>query len=249
VPGLGQTSCLAEATELAEGLRYPNFRIITLGGVDEEHADRVSSLDVDRTSPIEEQLGHAVGHCPDGVLLFLGAGVRPLAPDLLSEIVGPLQDPRIGLVGTKQLDRETSLIRHAGLVFLPDGRVEAPWAREQEDQDGAFGRSDWYRNWTAVSGACIGLRKEVWDRIDGLAGRPRHSRPDIDLSFRAVSAGYRILYNPFARLLQSETTILETPRDLPSDDRGFVTAFLHGRDPYFNPNLTVQNGRIGLAGG
>jgi GT2 family glycosyltransferase len=64
----------------------------------------------------------------------------------------------------------------------------------------AFGNVDWYRNYSAVSGACQMLRRDVFDQIGGFNEQLEPELSSVDLCLRVLAQGYRNFYTPYARL-------------------------------------------------
>ena len=104
------------------------------------------------------------------------------------------------MVGPQLMNPETHAIHHAGIVFNRDGELAYIFAGESEHAYGVFGGPSWCRNWSAVSGACFAIRREVFDQVGGFAENPRYPRLDIDLCLRVtVQHGWRIFYNSYAQ--------------------------------------------------
>jgi O-antigen biosynthesis protein len=171
--------------------------------------------------------------------------VEPGQPDWLAEITGPLAIPGVGLTGARLLDAQTGLLRHCGLVIAKSGRVESIYAGQPKNVNGPAGLVSWYRNWTAVSGACFAIRREVWDEVGGFSGELAHARPDVALCLKVHrQTSWRIAYNPFAWLFQSREAALETPL---ADERPCdLSVYFPNGDPHFNANLDCQDGRVVL---
>ncbi len=175
--------------------------------------------------------------------------MSPADADWLVELAGPLQNKEIGIVGAKMLKPGTASIYHAGIVFTEDNRPEYVFAGEAEDIDAEFGAPTWYRNWTAVSGACFSLRREVWTAVGGVSGALRYPRLDLDLCLKVqFQAGLRVLYNPFARFFQSRPAALEGPLWNVSQEAAdrYIQECLPGGDPYFHTKLTCREGKVRL---
>jgi len=173
------------------------------------------------------------------VLVFLNNDTQALDPTWLEELVGWAERPEAGIVGA-QLIRPDGTLQHAGLVIGLGGHGSHVFDGGPEHQQGPFGSSDWYRDYQAVTGACLAVRREVFEELGGFDEAYQIGYGDIDLCLRALDAGYRVIYNPFARLLHHEgaTRGLTQP---PSDVlRASVRMFprIQAGDPYFNPNLS-----------
>ena len=153
----------------------------------------------------------AVEKAKGDILVFIDEGVTPACPQWLQEVVGPLGIPGVGVSGAKLLDPRTDAIRHAGLIFSEDGAVEQIYAGQPDHYYGIFGGPGWMRNWTAVSGACLAIRRETWNAIGGLSGEIRYPRIDVELCLRVqLQAGLRVAYNPQARMCQSGAALLNS---------------------------------------
>lgn len=196
---------------------------------------------------LADKIQTAVESATGQTLVFLDSSAAPATPDWLSEITGPLQLDGVGIVGARVLDFSTRLLRHCGVVFTRDGSAEHVFAGGPDNIDGVFGVAGWYRNWSAVSGACFAIHRDVWQSVGGLGGNLLHPRLDLHLCLKVQRAGKRIVYTPFARLLQNGPALLESPvRPVDQADRDRIRAFFSAGDPYFHPDLNCHNGAVTL---
>jgi GT2 family glycosyltransferase len=196
---------------------------------------------------LAEKMRRAVAHSTGDILIFIDQALRPAHENWVSEMAGPLQIPEIGIVGAKLLQPETEEVRHAGIVFT-EGRLEYIFAGEPAPVDTEFGTTVWYRNWSAVSGACFSIRRETWDAAGGFSGTLQYPRLDVDLCLKVRKAGLRVVYNPFARFFQSKPAALENWLWGISQDaveRNMRELFPDG-DPYFHHKLSCRGGPVRL---
>jgi cellulose synthase/poly-beta-1,6-N-acetylglucosamine synthase-like glycosyltransferase len=216
---------------------------------DPQRDPRIHTVRVPAGASLAEKMRRSVEHSTGDILVFLDQTVNPADEDWLSEMAGPLQVREIGIVGAKLLQPGTGEIRHAGIVFTEGNRPEYIFAGEFVPIETEFGTSAWYRNWSAVSGACFSLRREVWDAISGVSAALRYPRPDVDLCLRVqFQAGLRVLYNPFACFFQDKPAAMEGWQWSVSQeaaDRCIQECF-PGGDPYFHSKLTCREGRVQL---
>lgn len=197
--------------------------------------------------PLSERLNRAVQSARGECLVFLDDSVEIGSPDWLIEMVGPLQQPGVGLVGPKLLDPLSRNLRHAGLVFNADGALDYIFSDEPEHINEQFGGGAWYRNWSAVAGACFAVRRDVFDRVGGFRGQPAYPRHDVDLCLRiGAESGYRIFYNPFATFVQAGGGLLENwlSPDGPEKGAAYIRACFPSGDPYFHPQLESRGGKV-----
>jgi len=182
-------------------------------------------------------------------LLFLNNDIEAINSEWLQELIGWIQVKEIGAVGAKLL-RPDGTIQHAGAVVGFGGFAGHPFADAAENNSGIFGSTDWYRNYLAVTGACMAMRREVFEEIGGFDESFISCGSDVEICLRLRAAGYRIVYNPFARLLHHECATRKGA--VPEQD--FFTSFRHYReflahgDPYWNPNLSPWKSSPALRG-
>jgi glycosyltransferase involved in cell wall biosynthesis len=140
-------------------------------------------------------------------------------------------------------------IQHAGAVVGIGGFAAHPFLKLREDANTPFGRSSWTRNYTAVTGACLLMRRGVFDRAGGFDERMVVCGSDVDLCLRAQRQGLRVVYTPHARLIHHESAT-RGPESIPEGD--FWLSYLAYRphlssgDPYYNVNLTLTAFDCGL---
>jgi GT2 family glycosyltransferase len=174
------------------------------------------------------------------VLLFMNNDIQCFEPGWLEELARWATRPEIGVVGGKLLYPDGT-IQHAGLVIGLAGHGNHIFAKQKQGDQGAFGTDEWYRDYSAVTGACLMVRREVFDQIGGFDEQYSLAFNDIELCLRAVNAGYRVVFTPFARLIHHEGAT--RAKHKPSSDIQLAWQHLrplieHG-DPYYNPNLSL----------
>lgn len=148
-------------------------------------------------------LNAAAAQARGEVLVLLEPGVAPAGEGWLRELVAQALRPEIGAVGAMLLGPERR-IRHAGYVL--DGVTPArSWPAlglALENDCGYAGHLRLPRDVSAVSGACLAVRRASFEAVGGLALLPRWS--DLDLCLKLRAAGLRVLWTPFARLRQED---------------------------------------------
>lgn len=181
-------------------------------------------------------------HARGDVLLFLNNDVRALEAGWLSELVLWIQRRDIGVVGAKLLTPDGK-IQHAGVVLGLTGLAGHVFAEAPEGVGGIFGFAEWYRDYLAVTGACMMLRRSVFEQAGGFDETFLLCGSDVELCLRVRALGYRVVYNPFARLqhLGAATHQGRIPsQDFETSLRAY-RPYLDAGDPYYNPNLSCQH--------
>jgi ADP-heptose:LPS heptosyltransferase/GT2 family glycosyltransferase len=171
-------------------------------------------------------------------LLFLNDDIEITDPDWLHRLIAHAQLPEIGVVGP-QLLYPDGRVQHAG-VFLANRVGRHAFRFYPKDAPGAFGLALTQRNVISVTGACMLMRREVFDRLGGFDEMHPVVNNDLDFCLRVQRAGWRVLYTPQVSLVHHEMVSRSKLRDdFNSEhfDRAWRNLFLKG-DPYFHPHLS-----------
>lgn len=188
-----------------------------------------------------------------GVQLARGDIVALLNNDLevindgwLSEMVSHAVRPEIGAVGAR-LWYPNGTIQHAG-VILGAGGIGNHAHAGIRDEPGYFSRPHLTQDLSAVTGACIVLRKEVYRDAGGLDEKNLAvAFNDIDLCLRIGRSGLRIVWTPHAELFHHES-MSRGFEDTPEKRSRFLAEadYMHDKwraeienDPAYNPNLSL----------
>jgi GT2 family glycosyltransferase len=175
------------------------------------------------------------------ILLFLNNDIEVLAADWLEEMMRWAERPEIGVVGAKLL-YPNGLIQHAGVIVGMQGHASHVYMGYMEKQTGPFGSVDWYRDYCAVTGACMMMRKDTFQQVGGFDEGYQLVFSDVELCLRVRENGYRIVYTPYARLRHYEGR--SRGYHIPTSDmlRGYehLRKLVETGDPYFNPNLSYS---------
>ncbi|KAB8143371.1 glycosyltransferase [Chloroflexia bacterium SDU3-3] len=181
----------------------------------------------------------AVAASTGDILLFLNDDTEAIDSQWLAELVRWAEREEIGVVGPKLLFENRS-IQHAGVVIGLDGFAGHPFAGMPEGSHTIYGCTEWYRNYSAVTGACLAIRREVFNQIGGFDEALILCGSDIALCLAATKLGYQVVYTPFSRMLHLEST--SRGSDIPPSDFALSYAYyqelLRSGDPYYNPNLS-----------
>ena len=187
-------------------------------------------------------------HASGELLLFLNNDTRVASADWLDELAMWALRPEIGAVGAKLL-KDDRAIQHAGVILGLSGFAGHIFGDCLENQWSLFGLAEWYRDYLAVTAACVMLRRETFERIGKFDETFILCGNDVEICLRLRRHGLRVVYNPFARLYHLEGATIQG--SVPAQD--FFTSYPHYQpwleagDPYFNPNLSYWHMRPTLA--
>jgi len=183
----------------------------------------------------------------DGDVVVLLNDDTEVEPGWLRELAGWASQTEIGTVGV-QLVEGRGLIQHGGVVVGMSGMADHLFAGLPPHSVTPFGSTDWYRNTSANTAACLAMRRELWDRIGGLDERFQLLGSDVVLGLDARAAGHRNVTTPAIRVRHLESVTRGT--DVPMGDM-FASYWRYDRllrvgDPYFTPCLSLDSPELRL---
>lgn len=181
-------------------------------------------------------------------ILLLNNDIEVITPDWLEQMIMFAQRSDVGAVGAK-LYYPDDTIQHAGVILGIGGVAGHSHKNYPRNDYGYMGRLILAQNLSAVTAACLLLRKSVWDEIGGLNEAFAVAFNDVDFCMRIREAGYLIVFTPFAELYhyESKSRGLEDTPEKQMRFAGEIQKFqsrwqaqLDMGDPYYNPNLTLK---------
>jgi glycosyltransferase involved in cell wall biosynthesis len=201
-----------------------------------------------------DMINKAVAQTRGDLIGLVQDGIEIIHADWLDEMVSLAVQPENGAVGAKLLDRHDR-VQHAGMLLGVEGTARTLQPNAQRHEIGYFGRLALRSNVSAVSGACLVLRKGLFEEVGGLDADNLPARfSDIDLCLKIQARGYHNVLTPLARLYYDETSSgdARTPADADCAQR--AEGFLRKKwgdqvenDPYYNSNLSAETPLFRLA--
>jgi GT2 family glycosyltransferase len=137
-------------------------------------------------------------------LLFLNNDTEVLSTDWLEELLITASHPRVGVVGATLLYPDAT-IQHAGIFPREDGSWIHVYRGCPEQFDGDHGELSQVRAVPAVTGACLLIRRELWQSLGGFDERFPVTYGDVDLCRRVRDRGLEVAITPHARLVHFES--------------------------------------------
>jgi len=189
-------------------------------------------------------------------ILLLNNDTQVITPNFLEEMLMYAQREDVACVGAK-LYYEDDTIQHAGVIIGLGAHRSAGHGhyRVSKENLGYMGRLCYAQNVSAVTGACLMVRKEIYDRLSGLDEGFAVALNDVDFCLRARELGYLNVFTPFAELYHFESKsrgLDEAPAKAERYQkecdafRARYKALIEKGDPYFNPNFSLDSSSFEL---
>lgn len=187
-------------------------------------------------------------------VLLLNNDTEMIEPDSIKEMLDVCMRPDVGIVGAKLL-YEDNTIQHAGVIIGFGGVAGHAFIGQDRDDNGYFSRIISVQDLSAVTAACLMVRRSVFDEVEGLNEEFKVAFNDIDFCLKVRKAGYLVVYNPYAQFYhyESKSRGQEDSADKVARFQQEIGLFgerwgelLEHGDPYYNPNLTLDKADFSL---
>jgi GT2 family glycosyltransferase len=235
---------------------YPRFEVLV---VDNDSVDPETLAYLDgQSAPVRVlKYGGAFNHsainnyaasqAAGEVLVLLNNDTTVVRSGWLTDMVRLVLRPDVGIVGAKLRYPDGSL-QHAGVIIGINGVAGHAFAGVPADHEGYFGRALVTHEYSAVTGACLAIKRSVYRDVAGLDERafPVNFN-DVDLCLRVRARGLKVLYCAAAELVHHESAsrrngdapVQGIPGEGPRFRARWPAEFAD--DPCYNPNLSLSH--------
>ena len=231
---------------IREKTAYSNYEIVCIDNIPEIEIERKSWLrqnadvivDVPDAFNWSEFNNQGVDATDGDYLMFLNDDIEIVQRDWLEALLEHAQRPEVGVVGALLLYPNGS-VQHAG-VFLGAGNGRHAFRFSPADEPGYFGLALTQRNVIAVTGACMLVRRSLFEALGRFDEAHSVINNDLDFCLRAHQAGKLTVFTPHATLIHHELgsrARLKDEFDTAHFEARWKTLFAAG-DPYFSPRLS-----------
>ncbi|MDF1485787.1 glycosyltransferase [Ramlibacter sp. H39-3-26] len=265
VPTKDQFVMLQRCVEtLIEKTAYKNYELlivdnnstakdacIWLDGMEAMNSDRIRILRYPHPFNYSAINNMAAREARGDYLVLLNNDTAILREDWLDALLNHAQRPEVGITGAKLLYPD-GRIQHAGVVLGLRGPAEHPFSGYPMDAAGYMHRLQIDQNYNAVTGACLMIRRSVFDEVAGLDEDAfKVSYNDVDLCLKVRQAGYLVVWTPHAVLLHEgsvsqntvDTAAAEAKRQrFQGEQDALYAKWLPtiARDTAYNQNLSLK---------
>ncbi|HHT8829283.1 TPA: glycosyltransferase family 2 protein [Burkholderia cenocepacia] len=267
IPTRNGLSLLRQCIEsILQRTTYSNYEIIVVdnGSDERETLDYLATLSTherilivrdDRPFNYSALNNRACARARGDYIALVNNDIEVISPGWLEEMLGHATRPEVGAVGAKLLYSDDT-VQHAGVILGLSGAADHLHRGLRREDPGYQARAAVVQSLSAVTAACLVVRKSLYVEIGGLN---EVSLPvafnDIDFCLRIKSAGYRIIWTPFAELYHHESATRgedDTPEKKRRSDSEVAYMRRHwadfmADDPAYNPNLTLAHAQCQIA--
>ncbi len=194
---------------------------------------------------------YAVTHYSKGEhIILLNNDIEIISSEWIEALLEFSQRENVGAVGAK-LYYPNDTIQHAGVIIGIGGVGGHSHKYFDRTDIGYFSRLNLVQNVSAVTAACLMVKKTIFEEMNGLNEEDlKIAFNDVDFCLRLGEAGYQNIYTPYCEAYHHES-ISRGEEDNPEKVKRFNTEvkymkkrhanILEMGDPYYNKNLTLEN--------
>lgn len=251
---------------ILEKTTYPNYEILIVDNGSDEPATlqylkglvsepRIRVIRDDSPFNYSALNNAAVKVAHGEIVGLINNDIEVISPDWLSEMVSHALRPEVGAVGAR-LWYSNDTLQHGGVILGLGGVVAHSHRTLSKDNPGYCGRASLIQSFSAVTAACLLIRKSIYEEVTGLnENELQVAYNDVDFCLRVREAGYRNIWTPYAELYHHESATRGT-EDTPEKQARFEKekTYMQLRwgnalqnDPAYSPNLTFGDEDFSLA--
>ena len=179
-------------------------------------------------------------------IMLLNNDVELITPDIFQSMLGFCMRPEVGIVGAKLLYNDHT-VQHAGVLVGAGGLADHVFKGIHEDDPGYMGRAISSQDVSAVTAACLLVKRSVYEEVGGLEVEFQVAFNDVDFCLKVRKAGYLIVYDADVKLFhyESKSRGMEDTTErfirfgnemmLLNSKWDILSTFV---DPYYNPNFS-----------
>lgn len=246
---------------IVEKTAYPRYEIVVVDNASDDAAAQVRLASVaampnvrvlrqaqrqDAAALCNEAVGAAAGE----VIALLDDSLEVIAPEWLSEMTSLALQPGVGAVGARLMDRRR-ILTHAGIILGlgVDGVAGCSHRGMPAGREGYGGRAALIQSLSAVTSACLVIRKDHYLRVGGFDGNHlKEAFADVDFCLRLGETGLRTLWTPYAELLDHRGAAARARKSSEPTSAAYLedVAYMKRRwgvwlqnDPAYSPNLML----------
>ncbi len=253
---------------IKERSTYENYEIIVIenNSAEKETFDYYQTLSEQENITVVTYTGafnyakinnFGAGFAKGAYLLLLNNDTQVISMNWLEAMLMYAQRPDVGAVGAKLYYGDRT-IQHAGIVVGLGAHRTAGHTHYKINYDnlGYMGKLCYAQNVSAVTGACLMVKKDIYEALGGLDEAFRVALNDVDFCLRVREKGYLNVFTPFAELYHFESAsrgmdVVDEEKARRYEEecalfRERWKELLAKGDPYYNPNFSLDHSDYAL---
>jgi O-antigen biosynthesis protein len=220
---------------------YNNFLDLEIENFLKSYPHRAINYKLNGEFNFANKINFIAKHAGGEQLVIFNDDLEVISGEWLSSLLEFSQQEEVGVVGSKLLFPDGKL-QHVGMVLGINGYPAHVYHSAKPDFPGYRGDANLIRNYSAVTGAAMMVKKKLFDELNGLDENFRIDYNDTDFCMRVMEKGYRNVYTPYSLFYHHESAVLSSGRLNKKETELFQRKWKKylNNDPFYNPNLTKK---------
>jgi GT2 family glycosyltransferase len=247
---------------------YPNYEILIVNNqsqdpdtlayfddVQHKYGDKVSVIDYPHEFNYAAISNMASREVRGDYLLFLNNDTEALRPNWLDNMMHHAQRPEVGIVGARLVYPEKGIVQHVGTILGLTDISGHPYVEGLDiNEPGYMGRALIEQNYSAVTGACMLIRKSLYEEVGGMNEVDLAVLfNDIDLCLKVGQTGHLVVWTPYATLVHHHSISIKGENlqfkraGQARNERIYMLSHwqeIISNDPAYSPHLSLANTNI-----
>ena len=177
--------------------------------------------------------------CAEGeYLIFLAGNAEYADKEGISELVSVAMRSDVGVVGTRSYYKNGT-VEHAGCVIGMNGTAGSLFEYTLRGENGYFSHIVTQMQYSAVAGACMMVKKDIFEKVNGFDEDYKGELGKVDLCLKIRNKHMSVVYNPYVKVMRWSNEL----RNNENDEKLFKkhwAEILEKDDPYYNKNLSLS---------
>lgn len=236
--------------------RYTAYEVLVVAGqqvseltlnwlkTQQKPGGRTRIITDDNAATVSALVNLAAQQAKGEYLVLLSGDAEVVNPNWIGSLLNQALRPEVGVVGVKLTDAQ-GLVTQAGLVLGGQEGIRAAFRGQAMSAPGYLNRLALEQSYSAVSGACLMVRKELFEQVQGLDEHFDGAFADVDLCLKVGQSGHMTVWTPQVQVIHSGI-VPDAPAALAALRDKWADSFAH--DQAYNQNLAQQGATFVLGG-
>ena len=242
-----KTELLGKTLQSIKANDYPDYEVIIVDCTEKKEIEEFVEKYQDKRIRVKrgEKIWTAAKRKNEGAgcaeveyLIFLAGNAEYADKEGISELVSVAMRSDVGVVGTRSYYKNGT-VEHAGCVIGMNGTAGSLFEHTLRGENGYFSHIVTQMQYSAVAGACMMVKKDIFEKVNGFDEDYKGELGKVDLCLKIRNKHMSVVYNPYVKVMRWSNEL----RNNENDEKLFKKQWaeiLEKDDPYYNKNLSLS---------
>ena len=226
---------------------YPDYEVIIVDCTEKKEIEKFVEKYQDKRIRVKrgekiwtasKRKNEGAGCAKGEYLIFLAGNAEYADKEGISELVSVAMRSDVGVVGTRSYYKNGT-VEHAGCVIGMNGTAGSLFEHTLRGENGYFSHIVTQMQYSAVAGACMMVKKDIFEKVNGFDEDYKGELGKVDLCLKIRNKHMSVVYNPYVKVMRWSNEL----RNNENDEKLFKKQWaeiLEKDDPYYNKNLSLS---------